>query len=78
MNGQGRFQEGSGMKVRPGRNVVGLFLIGMALWFVYGEERSAAELAPGVSLKSVKYGELAEFVRGSKGKVVVVDVWGEF
>lgn len=33
---------------------------------------------PTIELKTVKYPELAKFIRAQKGKVVVVDIWGDF
>lgn len=60
------------------RGLFGLLLIGTACSFVPVEGRTTAETAGSVTLKSVKYGELVDAVRGSKGKVVVVDVWAEF
>lgn len=66
------------MRLRPDRRAVALLLIGMAACFVYQEGRSRAQPAPAVTLKSVTYAELSEAVRGSKGKVVLVDVWAEY
>ena len=37
---------------------------------------SAAE--DGVTLKKVKYDELAKFIAGQKGKVIVLDVWATY
>ncbi len=60
------------------RGLFGLLLIGTVCSFVPVEGRSVAESGGNVALKAVKYGELVDAVRGSKGKVVVVDVWAEF
>ena len=38
----------------------------------------AEPAAVAVSLKEVKYADLARTVRDLRGKVVVVDFWGEF
>jgi len=59
----------------------GILLIGLAGLLVLGMERGRADPTPaksGVELKSVKYGALVEAVKAQRGKVVVVDVWGDF
>ena len=33
---------------------------------------------PKISVRNVKYDELTREIRGLKGKVVVVDFWGEY
>jgi len=33
---------------------------------------------PKIDLRTVKYDDLAKEIRALKGKVVVVDIWGEF
>jgi hypothetical protein len=57
-------------------------LIVPAAWFVFllGRSGTAAppEKAGVVELKVVKYNGLVEAVKAQRGKVVVVDVWGEF
>jgi hypothetical protein len=60
-----------------------ILLIVTAVWFVYLFDRGAAHPAPpgqesAVDLKVVKYNGLVEAVKTHRGKVVVVDVWGEF
>jgi hypothetical protein len=60
-----------------------ILLIALAIWFVYLFDRGAAVPAPPVresvvDLKVVKYNGLIEAVKAQHGKVVVVDVWGEF
>jgi hypothetical protein len=62
---------------------IGILLIGLGGWIVHFMERGRAEPpavpAPsGVELKSVKYKDLTEAVKGQRGKVVVVDIWGFF
>jgi len=60
----------------------GGFLIVSAVWFVIVMVPKPAWPAPGepkaVELKVVKYTGLQEAVKAQRGKVVVVDVWGEF
>jgi hypothetical protein len=58
-------------------------LIVPAVWFVFLLGRSAPVFARPdqsgtIDLKAVKYGGLVEAVKAQRGKVVVVDVWGEF
>jgi hypothetical protein len=40
--------------------------------------RAAPETGGKVSLQDVKYDDLGKLVRSLKGKVVVVDFWGEY
>lgn len=61
----------------------GILLIVPTLWFVSTLGQNAARSAPNeqkavVELKVVKYNGLQEAVKAQRGKVVVVDVWGEF
>jgi len=60
-----------------------VLLIAPAVWIVLilsqGSARAAApEQKPVVDLKVVKYNDLVEVVKAQRGKVVVLDVWGEF
>jgi hypothetical protein len=58
-------------------------LIGSAAWFVFLLNQTGSAVArPAregvVELKVVKYNGLVEALRSQRGKVVVVDIWGEF
>jgi hypothetical protein len=58
-------------------------LIVPAVWLVSPVGRTAPTAAPApregvVELKVVKYNSLVEAIKAQRGKVVVVDVWGEF
>jgi thiol-disulfide isomerase/thioredoxin len=60
---------------------VGILLIAPAMWFVLivGPGAAQSEVPAGaVELRDVKYDGLVEAVRAQRGKVVVVDVWGDF
>ena len=48
------------------------FVLGISLLALL----TAAE--PKISVRNVKYDELTKEIRGLKGKVVVVDFWGEY
>jgi hypothetical protein len=51
----------------------------VALCFVLGSDMALTQDKAGdVSLKVVKYDDLKEAVLQQRGKVVLVDLWGEF
>jgi len=57
-------------------------LIVPAVWivslFVRGDSAARPPQEGVVELKVVKYNGLVEAIKAQRGKVVVVDVWGEF
>ncbi len=55
-----------------------ILLIILALAGVHTWCRLARAEPPAVQLRPVNYRELAEIVKGLRGKVVVVDVWADF
>ena len=70
------------MTARDRARVCGFFLIGLCAWLVFCNRLSLAEPAKPapatVQLKTIKYDQLVEAVKAHRGKVVVVDVWGDF
>jgi hypothetical protein len=68
------------MSARYQGRLFGFHLIGLAGWLVFPGGGSAAEPAgtDAVALKVVKYAQVADAVKAHRGKIVVVDVWGEF
>ena len=61
------------------RTAAGILLIGFVSWFVLISETPSAPPTPtGVELKTIKYRDLLRAVRAERGKVVLIDVWGEF
>jgi thiol-disulfide isomerase/thioredoxin len=59
------------------RIAVGIFMMVFAGWLVFA---SAAAAPPDgtVELKTIKYPDLVKAVRSQRGKVIVVDLWGDF
>jgi cytochrome c biogenesis protein CcmG/thiol:disulfide interchange protein DsbE len=68
------------MKNRALRSPAVFWLIGLAGWFVLSVGLAcAADPAPtAVELKTVSYDGLADAIKAQRGKVVVVDAWGDF
>jgi thiol-disulfide isomerase/thioredoxin len=61
------------------RAVAGFLLLTLAAWFVCAPVSLTAEPAgDGIELKTVKYDGLVQAVQAQRGKVVVMDIWGEF
>ena len=55
-------------------------VLGIALVLLVASAGNAAPDAPAsvVDIKVLKYKDLCSAVRSQRGKVVVVDIWGEF
>jgi hypothetical protein len=62
----------------PARRAAEYLSIILGLWLVHSRGPVARAAEPAVMLKVVKYSGLVEAVKAQHGKVVVVDVWGEF
>ncbi len=65
--------------MRNRRVALGLLLVGLGSLFVL-HAPAAPEAAPTgkVALSDIHYDDLGKLVRANKGKVVVVDFWGEY
>jgi thiol-disulfide isomerase/thioredoxin len=63
----------------PARSAAGILLIGSVGWFVFlPVDAAAPPVENGVELKAAKYADLVKAVRAQRGKVIVIDVWGDF
>ncbi len=61
------------------RMAAGVLLAGFAGWFaLVPADAGAPTNGSSVELKVVKYRDLVQAVRDQRGKVVVIDVWGDF
>ena len=63
-----------------GARIAGIaLLVVFAAWFVLISPDAAAQSNENaVELKTVKYADLVKAVRAQRGKVVVIDLWGDF
>ncbi|HEY7427468.1 MAG TPA: TlpA disulfide reductase family protein [Gemmataceae bacterium] len=61
------------------RIAVGIFAMVFAGWLVFSSaDAGAPSDGGGVELKTIKYPDLVKAVRDQRGKVIVVDLWGDF
>jgi thiol-disulfide isomerase/thioredoxin len=60
------------------RIAVGIFAMVFAGWLVFSSADAGAPPDGGVELKTIKYADLVKAVRDQRGKVIVVDLWGDF
>ena len=63
---------------RAARNGVGVLLMVFAAWFVFTGANAGPQVGGEVQVKTIKYADLVKSVRDQRGKVVVVDLWGDF
>jgi thiol-disulfide isomerase/thioredoxin len=60
------------------RIAAGFFAMVFAAWLVFTSAGAAPPPDGTVELKTIKYADLVKAVRDQRGKVIVVDLWGDF
>jgi thiol-disulfide isomerase/thioredoxin len=58
--------------------VVALLVVSVASFVLISPDAAAQSGEKGIELKSVKYADLVQAIRAQRGKVIVVDLWGDF
>lgn len=63
---------------RNSRIALAVFTMVFAGWFVFTTADASTPPASNVQLKTIQYTDLVKAVRAERGKVIVVDLWGDF
>lgn len=60
------------------RRAVGILPLVFSAWFVFTAATAGPPSNGEVQVKTIEYADLVKAVRAQRGKVVVVDLWGDF
>jgi thiol-disulfide isomerase/thioredoxin len=63
---------------RAARIAEGILMMVFAAWFAFTTANADPPAGGEVEVQTIKYGDLVKAVRDQRGKVVVVDLWGDF